>query len=92
MLRHYIKNASSKKQNNAQIKNYQRTFGESYFYGRKRRILHRCCSSIISSPIGFKKIDALVLDNHLKTCVADSIKRGDGKKVVDEVIKVIEKK
>lgn len=39
-----------------------------------------------------REIDNLVLENHLKTCVADSIKKGRTKEVVDEVMKVMEKR
>lgn len=39
-----------------------------------------------------KKADEVVLENHLKTCVADSLKKGEDKKVIDEVMRVIEKK
>lgn len=39
-----------------------------------------------------KKIDDVVLEDHLKTCVADSIRAGKTKEVVREVMKVMEKK
>ena len=39
-----------------------------------------------------KKADEAVLENHLKTCVADSIRRGETDKVVGEVMEVIQKK
>ena len=39
-----------------------------------------------------KKADNLVLKNHLETCVVDSIKKGQAKKVTDEVMKVFDKK
>lgn len=39
-----------------------------------------------------KKADELILENHLNTCVAEAIKRGDKKEVIDEVIKVVHKK
>ena len=38
-----------------------------------------------------KKVDQEVLKNHMKTCVADSIKRGETGEVIDEVMKVMEK-
>ena len=38
-----------------------------------------------------KKADQEVLRNHMETCVADSIKKGKTKEVVDEVMKVMEK-
>jgi len=39
-----------------------------------------------------KKVDQLVLENHLKSCVVDSIKKGDSQKVVKEMVSVFEKK
>lgn len=39
-----------------------------------------------------KKSDEVILENHLKTCVAESIRKGKDKEVIDEVISVIEKK
>lgn len=38
-----------------------------------------------------KKVDQIVLENHLKTCVADSIKEGNSEEVISEVMKVTEK-
>lgn len=39
-----------------------------------------------------KKVDEAVLENHLKTCVADSIKKGETNVVVGEVMRVLRKK
>lgn len=39
-----------------------------------------------------KKADEIILENHLNTCVAEAIKRGNKKEVIDEVIKVVHKK
>jgi len=39
-----------------------------------------------------KKVDEVILENHLKTCVADSIKRGDTAKAVGEMMDVLKKK
>ena len=39
-----------------------------------------------------KQVDEVVLRNHMENCVADSIKQGKTKEVVDEVIRVLEKK
>ncbi len=47
---------------------------------------------LLAIQSSLKQIDSLILENHLKTCVSNSIKRGDGKKVIDEVMKVISKK
>lgn len=38
-----------------------------------------------------KKTDHLVLENHMKHCVADSIRKGKDKEVISEVMKVMEK-
>lgn len=38
-----------------------------------------------------KKVDQEVLQNHMETCVAQSIKEGETKEVIDEVMKVIKK-
>ncbi|HJZ05533.1 hypothetical protein A2634_00120 [Candidatus Amesbacteria bacterium RIFCSPHIGHO2_01_FULL_48_32] len=34
------------------------------------------------------EVDAMILEKHLGTCVADAMKKGDNKNSVDEVIKV----
>lgn len=39
-----------------------------------------------------KKIDQEILENHLKNCVAESIKQGKTEKVVKEVMEVLQKK
>ena len=39
-----------------------------------------------------KEVDNLILENHLKTCVADEIKKGKTEKVIAEVMKVMEKR
>lgn len=36
--------------------------------------------------------DKIVLENHLKTCVADSIRQGKTNEVIDEVMKVIDQR
>ncbi|HLE49498.1 MAG TPA: metal-sensitive transcriptional regulator [Patescibacteria group bacterium] len=38
-----------------------------------------------------KKADQLVLKNHLETCVSESIKKGEGKKAIAEIMEVLEK-
>lgn len=38
-----------------------------------------------------KKTNQVILSNHLKTCVVDSIKKGEMEEAVGEVIKVMEK-
>lgn len=39
-----------------------------------------------------KKIDEIVLENHLKTCVADSIRKGNRDEAIKEVMEVFKKK
>lgn len=39
-----------------------------------------------------KKVDEIILENHLKTCVADSIKNGETTKAVSEMMDVLKKK
>ena len=39
-----------------------------------------------------KKVDEVVLENHLKTCVSESIKKGESEKAIKEVMEVIKKK
>lgn len=38
-----------------------------------------------------RKTDRVILDNHLKTCVADAIGKGRKEEVITEVMKVVEK-
>ncbi|MBI2405056.1 metal-sensitive transcriptional regulator [Candidatus Gottesmanbacteria bacterium] len=39
-----------------------------------------------------KQTDAVILKNHMETCVADAIKKGKSGDVIDEVMKVMEKR
>ena len=39
-----------------------------------------------------KKADELVLKNHLQTCVADSIRKGEEKVAIEEIMGVLEKR
>lgn len=39
-----------------------------------------------------KEVDKVVLRNHMQTCVADSIRKGKTKDVIEEVIKVLDRK
>jgi DNA-binding FrmR family transcriptional regulator len=54
------------------------------------------CIDIIHQSLAvqaaLRKADDLVLKNHLETCVSDDIKKGNSKKAIDEVMKVLEKK
>ena len=38
-----------------------------------------------------KSVEKLILKNHMRTCVADSINRGESGEFVEEIIKVVEK-
>ena len=38
-----------------------------------------------------KKIDRVILKNHMESCVADEIRKGNTKEVIDEVMKVVER-
>lgn len=50
-------------------------------------IIHQ--SQAVQSAL--RETDKLILDNHLKTCVADAIGKGKKKEVIEEVMKVVEK-
>lgn len=39
-----------------------------------------------------RKTDEIILKNHMETCVAEEIKKGNAKEVINEVLKVMEKK
>jgi len=39
-----------------------------------------------------KKADEVILENHLKTCVSDSIKAGDSVEAIKELMEVLQKK
>ncbi len=46
----------------------------------------------LSVQAALKQADQTILKNHLETCVADAIKKGRDREVIDEVMKVIAKK
>ena len=54
------------------------------------------CIDIVHQSIAvqsaLKKVDELILENHLKTCVADSIKKGESEEAIKEVMEVLKKK
>ncbi len=54
------------------------------------------CIDVVHQSIAvqsaLKKIDELILENHLKSCVADSIKRGESDEAIKEVMEVLKKK
>jgi CsoR family transcriptional regulator, copper-sensing transcriptional repressor len=39
-----------------------------------------------------KEVDNLILENHLQTCVADAMAKGNNKKAIAEVMEVFKKK
>ena len=39
-----------------------------------------------------RQTDHVILKNHMETCVADAIRKGKSEEVLDEVMKVMEKK
>ena len=46
----------------------------------------------IAVQAALKQVDELTLKNHMETCVAEEIRKGNSREVIDEVMKVIEKK
>lgn len=54
------------------------------------------CIDVIHQSIAvqaaLKEIDKVVLRNHMESCVSDSIKKGDEKEVISEVMKIFDKK
>ena len=46
----------------------------------------------IAVQAALKKTDELILRNHIETCVADAIRKGNDSEVLDEVMRVMEKK
>lgn len=54
------------------------------------------CIDIVHQSIAvqaaLKKADEAVLENHLKSCVADSIKNGKSDEAIKEVMEVLQKK
>ena len=46
----------------------------------------------IAVQAALKKADEVILENHLKTCVADSIREGDSREAIAEVMEVLKKK
>jgi CsoR family transcriptional regulator, copper-sensing transcriptional repressor len=51
-------------------------------------IIHQ--SQAVQSALA--EFDNIVMENHLKTCAADAIKRGDQKEAIAEVMSVFKKK
>ena len=56
---------------------------------------HYCIDVIhqsIAVQAALKQVDELTLKNHMETCVAEEIRKGNSREVIDEVMKVMEKK
>lgn len=54
------------------------------------------CIDIIHQSLAvqaaLRQTDGIILKNHMETCVADAIKKGESKEVIAEVMKIMEKK
>ncbi|MDO8572051.1 MAG: metal-sensing transcriptional repressor [bacterium] len=54
------------------------------------------CIDIIHQSLAvqsaLKQIDQVILKNHMQTCVADAVKNGRTDEVIEEVMKVMEKR
>lgn len=54
------------------------------------------CIDIVQQSIAvqgaLRKVDEVMLKNHMETCVADSIKHGKSEEIIDEVMKVFGKR
>ncbi|MEK7543501.1 MAG: metal-sensing transcriptional repressor [Patescibacteria group bacterium] len=56
---------------------------------------HYCIDVVHQSmaiQAALREADHLILKNHMETCVADSIRKGESREVIDEVMKIMEKK
>lgn len=56
---------------------------------------HYCIDVIHQSmavQAALKQTDELLLKNHMETCVAAEIKKGNAREVIDEVMKIMESK
>lgn len=47
---------------------------------------------LLAVQAALKKVDEIVLENHLRTCVSDSIKKGESNEAIKEVMEVLKKK
>lgn len=47
---------------------------------------------LIAVQSALKNTDEIILENHLKTCVADNIRKGDADTAIKEVMEVLKKK
>lgn len=56
---------------------------------------HYCIDIVHQSmavQAALRETDQVVLKNHMQTCVADSIRKGEATEVIDEVMRIMEKK
>lgn len=69
--------------------------------GHLDRVIHMVetgeyCVDIIHQSLAvqaaLKSIDEAILKNHMETCVAEEIRKGNTKEVIEEVMKVMEKR
>lgn len=47
---------------------------------------------LLAVQSALKNVDEIILENHLKTCVSDSIKNGESEIAIKEVMQVLKKK
>lgn len=47
---------------------------------------------LLAVQSALKKTDEIVLENHLKACVADSIRKGNADRAIKEVMELLRKK
>lgn len=55
---------------------------------------HYCIDVIHQSlavQAALRQVDELVLKNHMETCVAQEIRKGNAREVIDEIMKVVER-
>lgn len=54
------------------------------------------CIDVVNQSIAvqsaLRQVDQLILKNHMETCVAQEIRKGNTREAVDEVLKVMERK
>ncbi|MBI5621118.1 metal-sensing transcriptional repressor [Candidatus Gottesmanbacteria bacterium] len=56
---------------------------------------HYCIDVVHQSmavQAALREADHVILKNHMETCVADSIRKGESSEVIEEVMKIMEKK
>lgn len=56
---------------------------------------HYCIDVVHQSmavQAALREADHLILKNHMETCVAEAIRKGNSKDVIDEVMRVMEKR